>query len=345
MNSDTQRNLFFSRAIQSVDARTWLEIGCGAEALLSSMVLSRNDTRVFALEVNQESARRASRALASQPLFAGRFEVRNLHSRDLPREKAARSPEAVLFELFGPVASSEGVVETMNFIRKQLSTPNNVTFIPQCASTCIVPVTLDVQTLSSAWRDVDELYVSPKMLLARRFDFATNSLTGTDVALLERLDFQASRIKTKQEHETTLPVSQTGVLRGFAAYITLIAPAPSRKRPRQRWPSCQYEEIPENFLWTSSNASDNSYSRNWRNPIFLLSKPTRVEAGSRLRILATAFLADRRPSYHVHCSVLTKRGAVVDLEEVRISFDDFYPTFTELVPLPARSPSATPRRR
>jgi len=64
MNSDTQRNLFFSRAIQSVDARTWLEIGCGAEALLSSMVLSRNDTRVFALEVNQESARRASNSRA-----------------------------------------------------------------------------------------------------------------------------------------------------------------------------------------------------------------------------------------------------------------------------------------
>ena len=121
MTHDRPRNGVYREAIRRAAAAfgggaSFLEIGCGADACLTRMVLDVDArTSVFAVEANEASAAAARIALRSAGVLAERFEVLAALSTAVPTRtlralREDRGVHVVLQEILGFIASREGIV-------------------------------------------------------------------------------------------------------------------------------------------------------------------------------------------------------------------------------------------
>lgn len=354
MNQDVARNKFFQEAIKFAKSRvskgTWLEIGCGASALLTKMAVDSGAT-IVAIEGNAESAAIASRLLketnGSTP-GQGRV-VTGFAGANLG---ASETFVVVLFEIFGFIASVEGVVAALMAVRGAYHLHPCVASVPSRALTRIVPVDVDIELLA---RDCATIYVGRKLLLAKRYKLERDSLCAPDasgVGVFEDVDCTAllsTGVTYDQSSITSeLTIVRSGFLTGLALYIVLQADCP---KPR-RWPDSAYgddagassttgqidgKDADANagsqakrrddvgkVLWTTSNWADEpgAVCTNWLNPILLLPSAVKVEAGKQLTLRVTTRLGDLQPSYTVTCTYDGNPCALIDL-----SFEDLYPDF------------------
>jgi hypothetical protein len=344
MNQDVARNKFFLEAIKHAKATapegTWLEIGCGASALLTKMAMESKAT-IVAIEGNPDSAAIASRMLkqceGSLPgkarVVAGFAGVDLGAVRTTDKDKDGFT--AVLFEIFGFIASVEGVVAALGAVREAYQIHPSVRSVPSRALTRIVPVDVDVEALA---RDTATLYSSPKLLLAKRYALGRDSLCACDasgVGTFEDVDCASLLSRPPPEARTLtseLRVARPGVLSGLALYVVLQAECP---KPR-RWPDSAFGdsegdaatgEAGRKLIWTTSNRADSqgAVSTNWLNPILLLPAPVPVEAGKAITLKVTAHLTSLSPHYRVQCAY--NGEPVADLE---LAFADLYPDFDKL---------------
>lgn len=343
MNQDAARNKFFFESIKHAKATspkgTWLEIGCGASALLTKMAIERGVT-IVAIEGNAESAAIASRMLKqSEGSLPGQARVvTGFAGVDLGPGSSGSSQQkqesftTVLFEIFGFIASVEGVVAALGAVRDAYQIHPGMSAVPSRALTRIVPVDIDVPSLA---KDCATLYTSPKLLLAKRYALGRDALCANDasgVGTFEDIDC-ASLLRERPPDARTftsrLVVTREGTFSGLALYLVLQSECP---KPR-RWPDSAYGDADgdectgkggRKVLWTTSNWADSpgAVSTNWLNPILLLPAAVRVAPGGEIVLEVTVHLSSLTPHYHVTCTYDGTPCADIDLR-----FADIYPDF------------------
>jgi hypothetical protein len=148
ISQDTRRNAAYNSDIRSLplspQPRAFLDIGTGAEALLTRMAIARFPcSRFIATDVNPLSASAAS-TLLTQSYPATDTTVLVGASAVPLTPQVLRSVPAdirVLHELFGSFASSEGAPLALSEVRSALMAAGKTpTFAPQVAATFVTPV-------------------------------------------------------------------------------------------------------------------------------------------------------------------------------------------------------------
>jgi ubiquinone/menaquinone biosynthesis C-methylase UbiE len=87
MNLDLVRNRFFRKAIRAAararPGAQWVEVGCGASALLTRMVLDEDPLCcITAFEINSAATALARRRLRENPAYTGRWMIVNADAKD-----------------------------------------------------------------------------------------------------------------------------------------------------------------------------------------------------------------------------------------------------------------------
>lgn len=153
MTQDTARNAAFRAAIAAAVAAgctAWLELGPGADAVLTRMVLAASPaTRIVAVEGNRRSAAAAERALAA--VGCGRAKIVHALSTDFDvagDEDIATTIHAVLHEVLGYFASCEGVVFAARDWLRRRSPLRCAAWLPSTFGTFYAPALLDEAALA-----------------------------------------------------------------------------------------------------------------------------------------------------------------------------------------------------
>jgi amino acid adenylation domain-containing protein len=223
MTHDERRNRSYRLAIERlVNGRTVVDIGTGADAILSRFCVEAGATRVYAIE-RLESAYVQARELVDRLGLSDRIIV--IHGESTTVEL----PEAVdvcVSELLGMIASSEAVVPILNNARRFLK-PDGV-MIPERSVTRVAAVSLPEElTTTPAFTELTGHYVEEIFRLAGcRFDVRVciKNLPAahviSDAAVFEDLDFR-SVVPLHSTRTIELTVSRAARLQGLLLWLEL----------------------------------------------------------------------------------------------------------------------------
>jgi len=193
------------------DGQRWLEVGPGADACLSKLLLEAHPAaHYWGVEVNKAAFKSSSLALKRFPnavvingVVDDNFRVGHTYPANV---------DAILHEIFGIIASSEGVAKVLAKLRTVY--PSAIS-VPESAQTYIVPLQLTA----------DDLAKDPKLVIGH------SSVRGTlaflkcqlsdDCALLEDLDLNATSIPMHQRHISQCRITKDGTLNALGLYIKI----------------------------------------------------------------------------------------------------------------------------
>jgi hypothetical protein len=297
MSQDVERNKCYQKWIDMNHTSTtkWLEIGPGSEACLSLMVLKNNPNAVYhGIEVNKEALKHAKRILSPFPnatmqqgFLDEKFKVQQ---QLLPKDV-----DCILHEIFGVIASSEGVAKTLKLLKGIYP---NAKFVPSFAESWIVPLEMSCSDVIS-----DPLLNVHPNLFRCAIDFDKFQLCN-EHALLERLDF-SQELELKQTHVTRCKMKRNGKLSVCGIFIKI---------------GCVDSE-----LCTSSNKSWPGHSSNWANIGLVLLEPISVKINQTLEITAVINLELNAPIYDIQLKTNHKTVCSWNLQ-----YSDLYGKYKEL---------------
>jgi hypothetical protein len=328
MNQDTVRNTFYKRCIDYAirsGARTVLEIGPGDSALLTRMAaLAHANVFLQAVEVNKISYNKAC-VLLRDEIKQGRCKLVNGYSTEL---KSSLQYDALLFEILGNVASSEGVVlVTKDLIDRGII--SHAQCIPAAAATFITPV-----RLASADLNRQDVYIGENMISIRSLHVQRTNLCS-DVALLESLCFSGHQHFEEPghllKHESLLTVQKSGVCHGLGTFIVVCGNGKGRSSKSQYRAINTFVEANTHAhrhrQWISTDSSDGHHAAAWRNIVFLFDNPLQLEAQDLIQLQCQTLDATTlSPRYEIKCTV--HRSNLIIFEDSRIH-SDLQPTYTE----------------
>ena len=300
MTQDTERNKCYQQWIDRIHTpeSKWLEIGPGTDACLSLMLLENHpDTFYHGIEVNKEALKRAKQILTpfknatlQQGFLDEKFQAEMLFPKQI---------DCILHEIFGVIASSEGVGRTMNRLKRMYP---EAKFVPSLAESWIVPLELSSSDLVS-----DPLLNLHPNLFRSAINFQTFQLCDdSQHALLERLDFSKKDVDLKQTHVTQCKMNRYGTLSVLGIFIRI---------------GC-----PETEIYTSSNKSWTGHSANWTNIGLVLPHPISIKRNQILEIISVVNLDLAAPTYSIQISTTGKK--VLCVWDLRYS--DLYGNYQEL---------------
>ncbi|KAG5186435.1 hypothetical protein JKP88DRAFT_241042 [Tribonema minus] len=309
MNQDAVRNSFFQKTIEYTQGRNWLEIGPGAHALLTQMALRKPTLHsLVAVEANEQSALEARKCVKHD----SRCRIITGYSTTYAGEKCV---DVVLSEIIGVIASSEGVIGVMNDLRMRRYATQSTAMIPARAATFIAPVQLGSIDICRG----GNVYASERILLLRGMRVDSANLAN-DVGMLEDLHFDML-IADRLTHHSTLQIVKSGQCHGFGMFVGISSPMPCRRYTRSK--IATVEKWHANDMWTTSDASDHHYSRNWRNPVALLSTPLAVCVGDVLNLICIVDHATTSAPVYSICYSLNGNP----MGQLTLTHTDMYPTF------------------
>lgn len=350
MNLDTNRNkayqLAVSAAVKVAKCLRWLEVGCGSSATLTRMVLSIPGAAcsIACIEGNVKSAADAERVL--QSLYPGaRWRVVPGMSADPAVLHAALKPmskpcQAVLHEVFGFLASSEGIAHIVADIQDKFASEEVQAlplFVPCLAASFYAPTSL---SLTHVKRNGD-IYVSSNFLLVTKFPIRQACLTDVVLGMdrcppcgcIEYLDFRnPAREQMQQERTGSFRVNRTADFNSLTTFVWAGFASLSRSKrggPMTNFPygvdelGSEAAELCSSFSSASFDA-DGSAS-NWRNLIVLLPESVPVEAGDTITVVATTDMRALNPTYTFRIEVTATDGGSKAC--VTVVLDDLYPNF------------------
>jgi predicted RNA methylase len=144
MTHDEQRNRAYRASIaKNVRGRTVVDIGTGADAILTRFCLESGASHVFAIEAVRESYARARAVLAS----LGYLDRVTLICGDATEVQLPERVDVCVSELLGMIGSAEGVVPILNDARRFLK-PGGV-MIPALSITQMAAVSLPENVAAS----------------------------------------------------------------------------------------------------------------------------------------------------------------------------------------------------
>jgi amino acid adenylation domain-containing protein len=223
MTHDERRNRAYRAAIdQVVKGRTVVDIGTGADAILSRFCVEAGAARVYAIE-RLEPAYERARELVERLGLSDRIVV--LHGES----SSIRLPEPVdvcVSELLGMIGSSEGVVSILNDARRFLK-PEGV-MIPRRSVTRIAAVALpDRLAAHPSFTELSEHYAAEIFrTVGRPFDVRVciKHLPAehviSEVAVFEDLDF-SGYVSPEFRVPINLTITKAARLQGFLLWLNL----------------------------------------------------------------------------------------------------------------------------
>lgn len=217
MNHDIVRNRFFSREIAHVlttsKSTKIFEVGPGASAVLTKMVLSIPNTMVCAVEAVHSSVVSSRRCLRE---FGDRYECfEGLVGDAAPLSWYRRRFQTLLLETMGHIASCEGLVAIVQKCAAYQFLSSVDCVIPRFVETWAVPVDLSnhkvrMECLGSSFS------------LIHKFPFPSTQISDTH-ALVERYDLlnilRNPHSTFSQTHETKWTFAKGQKMDGIALYI------------------------------------------------------------------------------------------------------------------------------
>lgn len=336
-----------SMPLRRLGPSLWLEIGPGAHACLTQMVLQHDGTRIIAVEGNSGAAKGAEKILKS----------RGLHQRVTIHSGLSTDPmitaklqdvrfDAVVQELLGYFAGSEGGGYCMAKLLDDVPGITSSILVPSCSGSFLCPALVTEADLNVG----SDLYVSAGCFaLVRRLAIGRVSrATGgsgrqwTGGRLFEWLDF--SDVELRQERVLTFVSETDALVNGLATWLWAetfpgadqrAAPSPSPssssslsldsstifRSPRVPRVLTDYPygdpNAPVRFLERndfSSNIDDGqACASNWRNAFLPFPSTVVVPAGKELTVTATCMLQTQTPAYRFHVSLDGKTIAVIEI--------------------------------
>lgn len=328
MDDDVHRNAAYTRAFAAVSPRRdrWLEIGCGASATLTRLALASapSGTTIAAFEVNPQSAAAATAQLRRAGLAARATVVVGKSTQPELLADPAEKFAAVLHEVFGIFASSEGAPQMLGHARQQYLSGKHQKkgLIPSRCATFFTPCDLRPDSLDGC----ESLLCNsegpqPKLLLAPAAPLDGIALCASSRAF-EIYDCGAAMpLDTVQTKAHEFVVAKDGELNCLGCFIWvdlgLGEPAPPSEdndkedEDESGFKSCfpfGDGSLPggsgskrrlNDFtsLCTEQTLRNSTYASNWQNPLLLLPTAACVRRGDRVCVTTVAAADTLTPSY------------------------------------------------
>lgn len=145
MESDQDRIGFYRESLNKVArGKVVLDIGTGDHGILAQLALQAGAKYVYAVEIREGAAKNAQQTLDRlHPGKATVFKanITKLHRRDKALLDALREVDIVVHEVFGTIASEEGIVQIFQSVLQSRLPRTEIRSVPQRAETLISPVT------------------------------------------------------------------------------------------------------------------------------------------------------------------------------------------------------------
>lgn len=223
MTSDERRNESYRAAIrQHVPGKVVLEVGTGPEALLARFCIEAGASKVYAVELLEETFRQAQRRVHELGLEDRIFLVHG----DATKVELPEPCTVCVSEIVGALGGCEGAAVILNSVRRLL-TPDAV-MIPIRSRTLIAPVELPEALRGRlgfgelAARYVERIFADA----GRPFDLrlAARGLRYPSLLaeprMLEDLDFSAMT-STNETYDANFAIDRPGRMDGFVAWLML----------------------------------------------------------------------------------------------------------------------------
>jgi amino acid adenylation domain-containing protein len=224
MTHDERRNAAYREAIgRAVAGKVVLDLGTGADAVLARASVDAGAQRVYAIETNESAYRRATALVETLGLNDRIIVIQG----DSTCTELPEPVDVCVSEIIGSVASSEGVIATLNDARQRFLAPEG-TMIPRRAATMIAPVTLPENlTASLGLAELPRAYVQRVFeSIGRPFDLrmciknlGRENLLA-DAGVFEELDF-ATLVPEHDERRLTFTIDRDARCDGFLLWLGL----------------------------------------------------------------------------------------------------------------------------
>jgi amino acid adenylation domain-containing protein len=223
MTSDERRNRHYRVAMEHlVRDKVVVDVGAGADVILSRLCVEAGARAVYAIEILRESFDRAAILIRDLGL---EDRIHLIHGASTEVELPEKA-DVVVSELIGTIGSSEGVIPVLNDARRFLHAGGAM--IPQRCLTRIAAARLpDRLGTKPAFTEVSGYYVEKvfekeggafDLRLCIR-NFPRENLAST-ADLFEDLDFSGP-IDTSSRREVTLTIVEDCVIDGFLLWVNL----------------------------------------------------------------------------------------------------------------------------
>ena len=276
MNSDTPRNDAYTIAIKNSpidNTQTQVDIGCGATALLTTQILKRH-RNCIAIEINQQAAYTANRLIKDMLTPDMTYQIINETAASPTVIKAiierGKPTIKAFHEIFGYLASSEGIVKITQDIRNKLPTTLTLEMIPAHMATFCTPMELNIEAkhLLEGCK-----FPNPQTILTApgKLNLDLFSLTKTHHTL-EQFDLN-NLTNPLQPQTSTLTISKEGILNALGCYIAIdFGPnyAGRRFTNQSKIPRLDRMENKPRGQSINSYGGDPNCGKNWHNMIIIL---------------------------------------------------------------------------
>lgn len=218
---DVRDRAYRNACTKVLKGKTVLEIGPGAELVLSRLCLDAGAEKVYAVEILEETWR-----LAKQRIAELRLEDRIVLIRgDATRINLPEQVDYCVSEIVGPIGGAEGAARIINGCRRFLRDPSRM--LPARTLTMIAAAHLDADVVDGGFSDIGMHYVDktfqqvgyPFDLRVCVKNFPKQSLLST-AAHFEDLDY-TRLIDLEDRHDITLEFTQHGDFTGFLVWLRL----------------------------------------------------------------------------------------------------------------------------
>jgi amino acid adenylation domain-containing protein len=310
MTNDQVRNNSYREAMRRlVKGKTVVDIGAGADAVLSRLCIEEGAKKVYAIETHEGAYQKAKREIEREGL---EDKLILIHGESISVELPEKV-DVCVSELIGTIGSAEGVVPILNDARRFLK--DDGVMIPEKCVTKIAAVELPEQIrLDPAFTEMPGHYVNKVFeKMGRVFDlrlcvrnFPKRNLISS-VDLFEELDFKET-IEPAYQREICLRIRRNAKLEGLLLWINL---------------ETVEGEVVDILEY------DGCFSPAYM-PVF--SPGMEVEEGDEIKAICSVTYRNERgkPDYQVKGAVIRRNGIQVEfdyhsrLEEKARKGNDFY---------------------
>jgi hypothetical protein len=310
MDEDLIRKNFYRQAIkESLQANEkdletkqgikWLEVGPGSVGALSFMFLEycSSKAHLLAIETNHKAVQELQKKLDEHEQG---HQVTLAEGFVSCETKFPYDVNTVLHEIFGYVASSEGIVPILKSLLFKFPSLHSV---PEAAATLLVPIELSSEDIKLIVSD-SELSIHPHYLRTAALDFSPDMCLAKS-CLLEWLDFRSYRVlQTQQKHSQILTVYRNGLCHGFGAFIWIgMTSRLGTKLTKKVSPLFDHTVFHQaKWIYCTSNKSIAPFAENWHNLILLFPSPILVKKKQKINICVSSNL-EREPSYLIQVKI------------------------------------------
>ncbi|BAY78314.1 amino acid adenylation domain-containing protein [Nostoc linckia NIES-25] len=296
MTNDHRRNDSYQVAInQLVKDKIVVEIGTGKDAILSRFCVAGGAKKVYAIELNEETSRKA-RACIEKLGLADRITI--IHG-DATKVDIPELADVCVSEIVGAIGGSEGAAVIINNARRFLK-PGGL-MIPERSMTKMAAVTLPDEILHNLKFAATPAHYTRKIFEEVGYPFdlrvcikkfpQVNVISTVDV--LEDLNFN-EYISPELSHKIELKIQKNGRMDGFLVWLNLHTIAGQ-----------QIDILENEYCWI---------------PVYfpVFEPGIEVEEGDIIRAVCTRTLCENNlnPDYAVKGCLLKKNGEKIDFEYI-----------------------------